>query len=72
MVGDPRAFAEPGIADSSRAAVAVEETGFHSAIVASQLGMVDGATKTLERKPTGQTRIWTATTVWGSLAASPR
>lgn len=41
---------------SSRAAVAVEEVGFHSAIVPSQVGMVDGATKTLERKPTGQTR----------------
>ncbi|CAM5339942.1 hypothetical protein SANTM175S_06879 [Streptomyces antimycoticus] len=34
--------------------------------------MVSGEAKTLERKPTGQTRIWTACTISGRPAAMPR
>ncbi len=39
-----------GLPNSSRAAVAVAETGFHSAIGRSQAGIVSGRD---ERRPTG-------------------
>jgi drug/metabolite transporter (DMT)-like permease len=37
-----------GLPNNSRAAVTVEDTGFHNAMVPSQAGISDGATKTLE------------------------
>ena len=49
-----------GLPNSSRAAVAVAEIGFHSAIARSQPGIVSGATKTFDAKPSGQTRTCTA------------
>lgn len=41
------------------------DIGFHSTTAPSQPGIDSGAAKTLERKPTGQTRIWTAATISG-------
>lgn len=51
--------AQPTVPSRSRSVVAVAETGLSSAIVPSQVGMVAGSTKTLERKAMGQTRICT-------------
>src|SRR6476469_528121 len=56
-----------GLPKRCRVAATVEDSGFHSAIVPSQPGMVPGATKVLDRKVTGQTRICTARTLSGPL-----
>ena len=61
-----------GLPNSSRVAATVEDSGFHSAIVPSQPGIVPGATNVLDRKLTGQTRICTITTLSGPLMTSPR
>ena len=63
---------QPGFPNSSRVAETVADNGFHSVITPSTAGMVAGAANVLERKPTGQTRICTATTASGLSVTSPR
>src|SRR4051794_40284026 len=61
---------QPGFPNSSREADTVADSGFHSATVPSQPGMVDGAANTLDRNPTGHTRICTAASSSGFPAIS--
>src|SRR5579859_2982870 len=62
----------PGFRKSCRIDEVVAESGFHWAIAPNQDGIVDGSTKALERKLTGQTRICTEVTDSGPLARSPK
>ena len=62
----------PGLPNSSRVAATVADSGFHSEIAPSHPGIVSGATKVLERKRTGHTRICTAATASGLLTTRPR
>lgn len=62
----------PGFMKSCRMAEEVAESGFHWAITPNQDGMVDGFTKTFERKLIGQTRICTVATDSGPRARSPK
>ena len=62
----------PGLPNSSRVAVTVADSGFHSATTPSQPGMVAVGAMALLRKPIGQTRTCTAATASGFLTTRPR
>src|SRR5216683_4770883 len=62
----------PGFLKRYRIAEVVAESGFHWAIAPNQDGIVDGFTKTFERKLIGQTRICTDVTDSGPFAISPK
>ena len=62
----------PGLPNSSRVAVIVDDTGFHSATTPSHPGMCSGAVKPLDTNPSGQTRICTTTAASGVRSTSPR
>lgn len=61
-----------GFRRSCRIAEVAAERGCHWVITPNQDGIVDGSTKALERKLTGQTRICTEVTNSGPLARSPK
>jgi hypothetical protein len=61
----------PGLPNRSRVAVTVADSGFHSAIVPSQPGMVPGEMKALDRKPIGNSRVC-AMVVASLRSTSPR
>jgi hypothetical protein len=60
-----------GLPKNARDAVAVAESGFHWEIVPSQSGIVEVATKALDRKPTGQTSTCTIVTLCAFFTVRP-
>ncbi|MCP2294046.1 hypothetical protein APR11_000450 [Nocardia amikacinitolerans] len=54
-----------GLPNSSRAAVVVEDNGFHAATAPSHAGMVAMATNGLARNPIGNSSVRTAVTASG-------
>jgi hypothetical protein len=54
-----------GSPKSWRAAVAVDDSGFHTAMAPSHAGMVETATNGLPRKPIGNSRVRMAVTASG-------
>ena len=57
--------------NSSRAADAVADRGFHSATTPSQAGIVRGSTNTVERNATGQIASWAVVAASGVPAFNP-